>query len=143
MDQCYAHVIGTFSDADTANWVVINGLTIYNKRVSVTKCKKEPIHCLKCQGWDHVTSECVIMNKEVNICGTCRARDHWTSKCTQQGVTYCTSCRVHNHTSWDHSCLTFLRKIEELNARDSANNIPFFPVKESWTWSSVYQFQGH
>jgi len=142
VDQLYAHVIATFSDADTANRAIVNGLTICNKRVSVAKCKKEPIHCLKCQGWDHVASECVITNKEVNVCGTCGARDHWTSKCTQQGITYCTSCKADDHTSWDRGCPTFLRKIEELNARDPANDIPFFPAKESWTWTSGYPSQG-
>ena len=140
-DQRFAHAIATFSDADTANRSIVNGLTICNKRVSVAKCKKEPIRCLKCQGWDHIASECVV-NKEVNVCGTCGARDHWTSKCTQQGVTYCTSCRARDHTSWDRGCPTFLRKIEELNARDPANDIPFFPAKESWTWSSSYPSQG-
>ena len=139
MDQRYAHVIATFSDA--ANRAIVNGLTICNKRVSVAKCKKEPICCLKCQGWDHIASECVVA-KEVNVCGTCGARDHWTSKCTQQGITYCTSCRAHDHTSWDRGCPIFLRKIEELNARDPANDIPFFPAKETWTWSPSYPSQG-
>ena len=83
-----------------------------------------------------------MITKEVNVCGTCRARDHWTSKCTQQGVTYCTSCKAHDHTSWDRNCPTFLRKIDELNARDPANDIPFFPAKETWTWSQSYPPQG-
>ena len=141
LDQRFAHVIATFSDADTANRAIVNGLTICHKRVSVAKCKKEPIRCLKCQGWDHVASECTI-SKEVNVCGTCRGRDHWTSKCTQQSVTYCSSCRANDHTSWDRGCPTFLRKIEDLNARDPANDLPFFPAKESWTWSPSYPSQG-
>ena len=140
-DQRFAHVIATFSDADSANRAIVNGLTICNKRVSVAKCKKEPIRCLKCQGWDHIASECVVP-KDVNVCGTCGARDHWTSKCTQSGVIYCASCKSHDHTSWDRGCPTFLRKIEELNARDPANDIPFFPAKETWTWSSSYPSQG-
>ena len=140
-DQRYAHVIATFSDADSANRAIVNGLTICNKRVSVAKCKKEPIRCLKCQGWDHIASECVVA-KDVNVCGTCGARDHWTSKCTQSGVTYCASCKAHDHTSWDRGCPTFLRKVEELNTRDPANDIPFFPAKETWTWSSSYPSQG-
>ena len=81
--------------------------------------------------------ECVI-SKEVNVCGTCRARDHWTSKCMQWDTVYCTSCRVHDHTSWDRNCPTFLRKIKDLNARDPANDLPFFPAKESWTWAPSY-----
>ena len=143
VDQLYAHVIATFLDTDTANQAIVNGLTICNKRVSVTKCKKELICCLKCQGWDHIALECIITNKEVNVCGTCGARDHWTSKCMQQGVTYCTSCKADDHTSWDRGCPTFLRNIEELNSRDLANDIPFFPAKESWMWASAYPLQGH
>ena len=141
LDQHLAHAIITFSDADTANRTIINGLSICHKRVSVVKCRKEPIRCLKCQGWDHVASECVI-SKEVNICRTCGVRDHWTSKCNQQEVTYCMSCRAHDHTIWDRGCPTFLRKIDELNARDLANDIPFFPAKENWTWSQSYPLQG-
>jgi len=141
-DQHFAHIITTFSDVDSANWVIVNGLTICNNRVSVEKCKKEPVRCLKCQGWDHIAMQCIV-NKEVNICGTCGARNHWTSKCTQQGVAYCMLCKAHDHSSWDRSCPIFLWKIEELNMRDLANDLPFFPAKESWTWSPSYPSQGH
>lgn len=136
-DQRFAHIIATFSDVDSANRAIANGLTICNKRVSVEKCRKEPIRCLKCQGWDHVAAECII-GKEVNICGTCGDRDHWTSKCGKRDVTHCTSCKTDDHSSWDRGCPTFLRKVEELNARDPANDLPFFPAKESWTWSPSY-----
>ncbi|KIJ98003.1 hypothetical protein K443DRAFT_104676 [Laccaria amethystina LaAM-08-1] len=136
-DQLFGHVIVTFSDADSANRAIVNGLSICHKRVSAAKCKKEPIRCLKCQGWDHVASECVI-SKEVNVCGTCGGRDHWTSKCVQQGTIYCTSCKAHDHTSWDRCCPTFLRKIDDLNARDPANDLPFYPAKEPWTWAPAY-----
>jgi hypothetical protein len=140
-DQRCGHIIVTFSDAETANRAIVNGLSICNKRVSAAKCRKEPIRCLKCQGWDHIATECVI-TKEVNVCGTCGDRDHWTSKCTKQGVTFCTSCKANDHTSWDRGCPTFRRKIDELNARDPANDIPFFPAKETWTWSQSYPSQG-
>ncbi|EDR07384.1 uncharacterized protein LACBIDRAFT_327836 [Laccaria bicolor S238N-H82] len=84
-DQCFAHIIATFSDADAANQAIVNGLTICHKRVSVAKSKREPIQCLKCQGWDHVAAECSL-EKEVNVCGTC-AKDHWTSrKTTPAGI---------------------------------------------------------
>ncbi|EDR03021.1 uncharacterized protein LACBIDRAFT_331988 [Laccaria bicolor S238N-H82] len=106
-DQRFAHVIATFSDAESANRAIVNGLSICHKRVSVAKCKKEPIRCLKCQGWDHIALECIIA-KEVNVCGTCGG-DHWTN---------------------------------ELNARDPANDLPFFPAKESWTWAPSYPSYG-
>ena len=140
-DQRYAHVIITFSDADSANRAIVNGLSICHKRVSAAKCKKEPIRCLKCQGWDHIAAEC-ISSQEVNICGTCGARDHWTSKCVKQDTVYCTSCRATDHASWDRNCPTFLRKIDDLNARDPANDLPFFPAKESWTWAPSYPSHG-
>ena len=140
-DQRFAHIIATFSDAETANRAIVNGLSICHKRVSVAKCKKEPIRCLKCQGWDHIASECVFP-KDVNVCGTCGGRDHWTSKCPKRDATYCTSCRMYDHTSWDRGCPTFLRKTEELNARDPANDLPFFPAKESWTWAPSYPSHG-
>jgi len=41
-DQCLAHIIATFLDADSANRAIVNGLSICHKRVSVAKCKKEP-----------------------------------------------------------------------------------------------------
>ena len=141
MDQCYTHVIVTFLNVDSANRAIVNGLSICHKRVSVAKCKNEPIHCLKCQGWDHIAAEC-ISSKEVNVCGTCGARDHWMSKCMKQDKVYCTSGRVTNHASWDHNCPTFLRKINDLNARDPANDLPFFPAKKSWTWALSYPSHG-
>ncbi|KAF8808246.1 hypothetical protein BYT27DRAFT_7210952 [Phlegmacium glaucopus] len=57
--QTCGHLILLFSDPDAANWAKTTGLVICNKRVSVSKYKKEPIRCLKCQGWNHIAAECV------------------------------------------------------------------------------------
>ena len=42
-NQLFAHTIITFSDAETANRAIVEGLSICHKRVSVAKCRKEPI----------------------------------------------------------------------------------------------------
>ena len=43
VDQHLGHAIITFSDTETANRAIVNGLSICHKRVSVAKCRKEPI----------------------------------------------------------------------------------------------------
>ncbi|KAF8802024.1 hypothetical protein BYT27DRAFT_7215721 [Phlegmacium glaucopus] len=66
--QTCGHLLLFFSDPDAANRAKTEGLVICNKRVSVSKFKKEPIRCLKCQGWNHIAADCI---SNVDICGTC------------------------------------------------------------------------
>ena len=120
-----------FADPDATNRAKTTGLIICNKRVSVSKYKKEPIRCLKCQGWNHVAAECIL---NVDICGTCRVRGHHTSACTNTDTIHCRSCGTDNHTSWARDCPTFIRKCKEFDMKHPENNLPYYPSLEPWTW---------
>jgi len=118
---------------NAANQAKTDGLIICNKWVSVLKHKKEPIRCLKCQGWNHIAAECV---SNTDICGTCGMRGHQTSACTSENVTHCVSCDTDDHTSWSRDCPTFVRKCSEFNSKHPENDLPFYPSTESWTWAT-------
>ena len=58
-EQTCGHVILVTSANKVTNKILTNGLLVCQKRVSAEKCKKEPTHCLKCQGWDHLSYNCM------------------------------------------------------------------------------------
>ena len=131
--QTCSHLVLTFADPDTANRAKTTGLIICNKRVSVSKYKKEPIRYLKCQGWNHITAECIL---NVDICGTCAVRGHHTSACSNTNATHCRSCGTDDHTSWARDCPTFIRKCQEYDTKHLENDLPYYPSSEPWTWST-------
>jgi hypothetical protein len=134
-NQICGHLIINFSGPDAANRAKTEGLVICNKRVSVAKYKKEPIRCLKCQGWNHVAAECI---QPFDRCGTCGARDHRTSVCASSSE-FCANCETEGHTSWSRNCPTFVRKCQEFDAKHPENSLPYYPSKEPWTWASAPQ----
>jgi hypothetical protein len=130
--QSCGHLIISFSDPDIANRAILNGIVICNKRVTVQKCKREPLRCLKCHGWNHVAAGC---SKQTDICGTCGSGDHRTVNCTNNGTKKCVPCNADGHASWDRNCPTFLQKCAEQNAHNPENSMPFFPSAEPWSWA--------
>ena len=131
--QICGHLIINFSGPDAANRAKTEGLIICNKRVSTAKYKKEPIRCLKCQGWNHVAAECT---QPYDRCGTCGARDHHTSLCASS-TTFCANCESEDHTSWSRNCPTFVRKCHEFDSKHPENSLPYYPSKEPWTWAPI------
>ena len=122
----------TFMDPDSANKAILNGLVICNKKVSVTKCRREPVRCLKCQGYNHVANECIIRR---DVCARCGG-GHRTNECTESTLR-CTPCDTSGHASNDRTCPTFLRKCMEHDAKNPENQLPFYPSVEAWTWEST------
>ncbi|KAF8219610.1 hypothetical protein L208DRAFT_992928, partial [Tricholoma matsutake] len=131
-NQTVGHIIITFTDPDSTNQAILNGLVICNKKVLVTKCKREPVRCLKCQGYNHVVNECIIQR---DICAKC-GENHRASECNSPILT-CTPCRVQGHASSNWTCPTFLKKCTNHEVKNPENLLPFFPSKESWTWESM------
>ena len=93
------------------------------------KCKREPLHCLKCHGWGHLAASC---ESPKDICGTC-ALQHRTAICTNRENPWCVLCKVSGHSSWDCCCLIFQQKCCKLNERIDDNSMPYFPTQEAWT----------
>ena len=128
--QRTAHLLLTFVNADAANRAIVNGLSVCNRRCHVEKTKREPIRCLKCQGWNHFAKECSATQDK---CGNC-AENHRTSEC-QSSARRCVSCSSGDHASWSRACPTFLKKMDEFNTRNPDNSLQFFPTADSWTWT--------
>src|SRR6266481_1637942 len=87
LEQTCGHIILTLSTPETANLILTNGLVICQKRVYAEKCRKEPIHCLKCHGWGHLSYDCP---QDFDTCRTC-AGQHCTAGCTQRNKMRCIS----------------------------------------------------
>jgi hypothetical protein len=130
--QRSAHLIPSFTDTSAANHVLVSGLTICHHRIRIDKVKKEPIHCLKCQKWNHYARECPA---EHNTCSNC-AGPHRSAQCQDPSKRRCISCDTDNHASWSRECGTFLRKVNECNCQHPENALPFIPSSEPWTWTT-------
>ena len=99
------------------------------KRSMRRSAKKEPLRCLKCQGWGHLARDC---SAATDTCGTCAQR-HRTTTCTNTARPHCVSCGIGGHASWDRGCPIFQHKCSEMNDRLEDNSLPYFPTKEAWT----------
>jgi len=133
--QKTAHLIVTFTSAEAANRAIADGLNICNRRVHVGKIKKEPVRCLKCQGWNHFAYECI---SKTDRCANC-TEEHRTDQCPHPHQHKCVSCNVDGHASWSRSCPIFLRKAEECDRRNPENSLHFIPSKDPWTWTAQDQ----
>jgi hypothetical protein len=131
-EQKSAHLFVSFTDAKSANRIIADGLIICNKKIRTEKVKKEPIRCLKCQGWNHHTYECTV---SADRCGNC-AEDHRTDQCKQPLHTHCVSCDSDSHASWNRRCPTYIKKVGECDLRNPENLLQFFPTTEPWTWTA-------
>ncbi|KAG2068647.1 hypothetical protein BDR04DRAFT_1023880, partial [Suillus decipiens] len=127
-EQCKAFALLQVSDVHTANNILREGLCIESERINVQKDKKEPIHCTKCQKFNHITKNCT---SQQDTCGTCG--EHCTSNCNSYHTTHCVNCHSQNHTSWNHSCPKFTKHLKEINEKFPENQIPYFLTEHAWT----------
>jgi hypothetical protein len=133
-NQRTAHLFLTLNNADAANRTITNGLSICNKRCHVERTKRDPLRCLKCQGWNHLARDCP---EEKDTCGNC-AGPHRTISCLTNEKK-CVSCKSEGHASWSRECPTFIRKVDEYNNRNPDNLLQYFPTADSWTWSASFK----
>jgi hypothetical protein len=131
-EQRTAHLILTLSSADTANRAITNGISICNRRCHVERTKREPIRCLKCQGWNHYAKDCI---EKEDSCGNC-AKKHRTSQCPNPAERRCVSCKMEGHASWSRECPTFVKKSNEFNERNPENTLQYIPTSDPWTWTA-------
>src|SRR6266481_4898681 len=127
--QTCCHAIFSLKSPQAANSILTHGMVVHQKKVYAEKCKKEPLHCLKCHGWGHMAREC---SAAVDTCGTC-AQGHRTDTCTNTARPHCVSCGTGGHASWDRACPIFQHKCREMNDRLEDNSMPYFPMEEAWT----------
>jgi len=132
LTQRTAHLLLKFDNANAANRAITNGLLICNRKCQVERTRKEPIRCLKCQGWNHFAKDCV---EEKDKCGNC-AGLHRTSSCTVNERA-CVSCKTGDHASWSRTCPAFTKRVTDFDVRNPDNSLQFFPTADAWTWSQV------
>jgi len=133
-DQVSAHLLITTNDKPTAHKLTTHGAIICGRRIMIEKCKVDPLRCFNCQDYGHKASEC----DKPTACGTC-GKGHKTNECNApMGTTWCVSCNVETHASWDRkTCPTFIKKAEEYDRRNPDNLLPYFPDnKLTWTWTT-------
>src|SRR6266481_3540623 len=98
--QTCVHAIFVISNPAAANKVLMDGLLVCQKHIYAEKCKKEPMRCLKCHGWGHLSYDCM---QQYDTCGTCAGR-HCTPDCKDSRWPRCVSCQTVGHPSWDRQC---------------------------------------
>ena len=103
--QTCSHIILSFTSPDTANEASAHGLFICQKKVYAEKCKKEPLHCLKCHGWGHLAHDC---SATFDTCSTC-TQHHRADTCKNMAWPHCVSCGTVEHASWARACPVFQR----------------------------------
>jgi hypothetical protein len=130
--QKTAHLIIAFTNANAANRAITEGFVICNRKAHIKKVKRDPIRCMKCQGWNHFAKECILTHDR---CGNC-AEEHRTDQCPNPQQLRCFSCNTDGHASWSKECPTYIRKIEENDRRNPENNLQFIPTDEPWTWTA-------
>jgi len=130
--QRTAHLLLTIDNAIAANRAITNGLLVCNRKCQVERTRREPIRCLKCQGWNDFAKDCV---EEGDRCGNC-AGTHRTSSC-QVNERACVSCKTGGHASWSRTCPAFTKRVAEFDVRNPDNSLQFFPTADVWTWSPI------
>ena len=130
--QVSAHLVVSFANPEAANRAITKGLIICNKKCHTERIKREPLRCLKCQGWNHMAKDC---EEALSKCSNC-AENHRTANCLNPRKTRCVSCKSDGHASWSRECPVFLKKVDELNARNPDNLLPYFPTADPWTKST-------
>ena len=134
--QKTGHLLLSFSSANAANRAITNRLVIFNRRVMVEKTRKEPLRCMKCQGWGHFANQCMASS---NRCGNC-AENHRKNQCPNPKAVRCISCGTEDHPSWNRACPVFR------NRRHPENQLHFIPADKPWTWMARQDppsVQGH
>ena len=129
-NQRVAHAILTFSEPKAANTLLRDGVYICKEKLHPRKDKKDPLHCVRCQGWGHLARDCKAAH---DTCAQC-AHSHRTDECSPSNrKRHCVNCNADGHGSNDPKCPVFLIKCAELDAKHPENSMPYFPTEEPWT----------
>jgi hypothetical protein len=141
--QTTAHLLVSLSNPHKANQMITEGAKVCNRKVGVSKDKKEPFTCSVCRNHGHTAREkerCPLQKdlKEGDTpkyrCGFCPG-NHESKHCTDKDKTFCCKCNMTTHNSFDRRCPVFIKNCEDYDAKCPENNLPYFPTEEPYTWS--------
>jgi hypothetical protein len=124
-----AHAIFLLHIPIIADILIRDGLYIFQEKFFPQKDKKEPIRCVRCQGWGHIARDC---HANHDTCGTC-GNHHRTANCTNQNASHCANCNSNDHPSYSRNCPDFTRRCELIDAKNPENLMPYYPTDEFWT----------
>jgi len=128
-DQKHAYAILTTSSVDNANDLIRNSIEICGARVRPRKQKQEPMQCMKCRRWGHLTADC---KADDNTCSRCGDK-HPSNACNNKGKTFCVNCEADTHPSWSRECPEFNRRCLIFDKQIPENRMLFFPTEHDWT----------
>jgi hypothetical protein len=120
-------------DAESANKILSEGASVFNKSTVPRKPKKEPIRCLFCSRFGHERRDCAF---ESPRCGRC-TDTHETNTCTASPAQFkCVNCSG-NHPSYSRDCPAFIDRCRQTDSRRPENSLVFYPTDEPWTWATA------
>ena len=123
--QMHAYMVLTVMSVDIANKLIRDGIGICSSFSRLSKQKQELIQYMKCRRWGHFADKCP---ESEDTCSTCGGK-HCTSACKAESKLYCVLCVDSTHTSWDRSCLEFIRQCENINCYSSFDLSSIYTVK--------------
>ena len=127
--QQIAHTSFLFTNVNSANRCIKDGLEASGTRTYLTKLKQELAQCMKCRGWGHFANEC---NQASSTYGTCRG-EHRTSNSGEENQRFCVSCWSNSHASWDRNCPEFIKCCAWYDDKHPNYTLKYFPTDGAWT----------
>lgn len=129
--QEVANIKVMMNSEEAANQLLGTRLFLHDSLVVLSKDKREPIRCNKCQEYGHIRAKC----RNSERCGTCASGAHDTARCTSKSEPKCVSCGpTSSHASTSRECGAFLEKCQNLDNKYPENRMFFYPTSERWTW---------
>jgi hypothetical protein len=130
-NQSSANLKVVCANPETGNLLLSQRIRVEEHLVTVHKDLKQPVRCLRCQEYGHIRDSCTSIDR----CAICTSEFHAATDCINKDRPKCVSCGDGStHPSTSHTCPTYTRKLQELDARSPENAMPYFPTEESWTW---------
>lgn len=132
--QKVASIKMAISDPLVANRLLLRGTIIHSTPRTTEKMEREPTKCFNCQGYGHMSRNCL---KPEPICSNCAEEGHADTKatpCPNPSVKRCAVCNVDGHSAKDPRCPSKARKTEELSRRTAGYGTKYHFTDEPWTW---------
>ncbi|THU91417.1 hypothetical protein K435DRAFT_629209, partial [Dendrothele bispora CBS 962.96] len=129
--QTVAHAMFLFTDRESANRMIREGMVVNGKQLMVRKSEIDIVQCVKCRGEGHFAADC---RSDKVVCGRCK-ESHRTAECTAgENDLWCVKCGAAGHGAADRNCPMHRRKVEEKKARDPEVKYKYFITDDAATW---------
>jgi hypothetical protein len=86
----------SLSELQHANTLIKDSLILNTEKLYPRKDKTEPICCIRCHNWGHITCMCKATN---DVCRTC-TNTHCTDECNNHKHVFCVNCKSGSYPSY-------------------------------------------